>query len=144
MLKRSPVSVKPVKRPDPGKKEQVGASIHNELEEWPRVLEYLQSSGKMKVYAYLIGTRCYLVDDSTAIVVVGCDEQLKKNILCRRESIEAVKEALNKVTGISLKVKVRDEAEMGLAAQDESGTDPVLEKVKRFAMDNGLKLDIKE
>ncbi|NLW02413.1 MAG: DNA polymerase III subunit gamma/tau [Clostridiaceae bacterium] len=142
--KEPPVSVKPVKRPDPGKKEQVGASIHNELEEWPRVLEYLQSSGKMKVYAYLIGTRCYLVDDSTAIVVVGCDEQLKKNILCRRESIEAVKEALNKVTGISLKVKVRDEAEMGLAAQDESGTDPVLEKVKRFAMDNGLKLDIKE
>ena len=62
----------------------------------------------------------------------------------QERDIEAVKEALNKVTGISLKVKVRDEAEMGLAAQDESGTDPVLEKVKRFAMDNGLKLDIKE
>lgn len=41
-------------------------------------------------------------------------------------------------------VKVKDEEEMGLIEQDASESDPVLEKVKQFAMDNGLELDITE
>jgi len=126
------------------KKEKDRVSSRDELKEWPRVLEYLQSAGKMKVYASLMDTRCYLLDNSTAVVVVGRDDQLKKTILCRTESIEAVKEAIGKVTGMSVKVKVKDEAEMGLADRDAPEQDPVLEKVRRFAMDNGLKLDITE
>lgn len=116
----------------------------SELEEWPQVLEYLRSTGRMKVYVYLLDTRCLLSGDSTAVVVVGRDEQLKKNILSRSESIEAIEEALENVTGRPVKVKVKDEVEIGLAEKDDPESDPVLEKVKRFAQDNGIRLDITE
>lgn len=142
--KEPSISEKAGKKHDPDAKKKDAASLRNELEEWPKVLEYLQSAGKMKVYVYLLDTRCLLADDSTAVVVVGRDEQIKKNILCRRENLEAVSEALNKVTGRSMKVKVKDQAEIGLVEPDPSVTDPILEKVKQFAMDTGLKLDITE
>jgi len=125
-------------------KKPADAFSHNDLKEWAKVLEYLRSTGNMKVYVYLQDTRCILVDGSTAVVVIGRDEQFKKNILCRSESLETIGEALLKVTGISMTVKVKDEEEMGLIEQDASESDPVLEKVKQFAMDNGLELDITE
>lgn len=124
--------------------EETGEKTFGRLDEWPRVLEYLRSAGRMKIYVYLLDTRCLMADDSTAVVVVGRDEQLKKTILGRNENIEAIQEALLKVTGKNLKVRVKDETEIGLAEKDESEDDPVLEKVKKFAMDNGLKLDITE
>lgn len=140
-----PVSVKAEKKVNPEVPKQTGdTQDKRDLKEWPQVLEYLRSTGKMKIYVYLMDSRCLLVDDSTAVIVVGRDELLKKNILCRSENLEAVGDAILKVTGVSMKVRVKDEAEMGMVEQDASGNDPVLEKVKRFAMDNGLKLDIME
>lgn len=137
-------AVKAEKKTGEAKEEPRSPQNGTDLKEWPKVLEYLQSAGKMKVYAYLIDTRCILADDDTAVVLVGRDEQLKKNILSRNESLEAIEEALLNVVGAPMKVKVKDEAEIGLAEADAADSDPVLEKVKRFAMDNGLKLDITE
>jgi len=131
------------KQADAARPESGFSHGRTELKEWPEVLEHLRSAGRMKVYAYLLDTRCFLVDGSTAVIVVGRDEPLKKNILTRNESLEAIEEALLKATGKPMKVKVKDEVEIGLA-EDAPGTDPVLEKVKRFAKDNGLNLEIME
>lgn len=122
----------------------VKKTYKNELKEWPAVLEELRSAGQMKIYVYLLDTRCLMADDSTAIVAVGRDDQLKKNILSRSESLEILREVLFKVTGIRMKVRVKDEAELGMIEQEEHDSDPVLEKVKQFAMDNGLTLDVTE
>ncbi len=140
----SPASVKTekkqaIRRPHEGEAPQG----RTELKEWPEVLEHLRSAGRMKVYAYLLDTRCLLTDGATAVVVVGRDEQLKKNILNRNESLEAIEEALLQVTGTPMKVRIKDEVELGLV-EDVNESDPVLEKVKRFAMDNGLNLEIVE
>ena len=137
------VSGKSEKEHNTDTKKPVDAFSHNDMKEWAKVLEYLRSTGNMKMYVYLQDTRCILVDGSTAVVVIGSDEQFKR-ISCAGVKALRLWEALLKVTGISMTVKVKDEAEMGLIEQDASGSDPVLEKVKQFAMDNGLKLDITE
>lgn len=117
--------------------------VGKELRDWPDVIDSVRSAGKMKVYAYLLGTRCLLADESTAVVIVGRDESQKKATLGRKESIEAISEALHATLNLDVRVKVKDEIESGLFV-DESEADPVLERIKRFAEDNDINLNIRD
>lgn len=118
-------------------------TVGKELRDWPDVIDSVRLAGKMKIYAYLLGTKCLLADESTAVVIVGRDESQKKTTLNRKESIEAISEALHTALNLDVKVKVKDEIESGLA-WDDSGEDPVLERVKRFAEDHNINLNIRE
>ena len=98
---------------------------------------------KMKVYAYLLDTRCYLSDDGTANVVVPGDDTLKKTVLSRNESVEVITEAIRDTLGIPVNVKIIDENKMKNQT-DNSNDDPLLEKIKQFATENGIPLKIEE
>lgn len=113
------------------------------VRDWPDVIEYVQKSGRMKVYVYLMDTTCILQDDDTAIVLVSGEDGLKKTVLSRSDSIEIITEGLFKVMGRRFKVKVKDEKEFGKAAPP-ADEDPVLEKVRHFAETNHIRLDIQE
>jgi DNA polymerase-3 subunit gamma/tau len=111
------------------------------LVQWPQVVDYVRSTGKMKVYAYLMDTQCILAEDGVANVVVSSEDGLKKTVLSRNESLEVLREALSHVLGGEYKVKIVDEKSMTSAPQ---GSDPELEKIKAFAEANHIPLDIKE
>lgn len=119
------------------------AGEKNKLQEWPDVIDYIRSENKMKVYAYLLDTWCFISKDGTANVVVQGDDTLKKTVLSRNDSLEIIKNAISHVLGKESKVKVLDEKMLSsISAEDE--TDPVLERIKQFATENNIPLDIEE
>jgi peptidyl-tRNA hydrolase len=97
----------------------------------------------MKVYAYLLDTKCILSDDETAIIAVNSEDGLKKVVLSRNDSLEIISEAIFNVLGRKLNVKVKDEKELGQIKQ-KSDEDPVFEKVKQFAIENDIHLEVRE
>lgn len=138
-------AVKPKSREKeiPAKVVGPGAAGDNELRQWPDIIEKVRLMNKMKVYAYLLDTRCYLSDDGTANVVVPGDDTLKKTVLSRNESVEVITEAIRDTLGIPVNVKIIDENKMKNQT-DNSNDDPLLEKIKQFATENGIPLKIEE
>ncbi len=122
---------------------QIPTTTGNELKNWAEVVDYVQKQGKMKVYAYLLDTKCILSDDETAIIAVNSEDGLKKVVLSRNDSLEIISEAIFNVLGRKLNVKVKDEKELGQIKQ-KSDEDPVFEKVKQFAIENDIHLEVRE
>jgi len=122
---------------------QILTTSGKELSNWADVVDYVQKSGKMKVYAYLLDTKCILGDDETAFIAVNSEDGLKKVVLSRNDSLEIISEAIFKVLGKRLNVRVKDEKELGQIKQ-KSDEDPVFEKVKQFAIENDIHLEVRE
>ncbi|MGI6123802.1 MAG: DNA polymerase III subunit gamma/tau [Acetivibrionales bacterium] len=120
-----------------------GAGNINKLQEWPEVIEYIRSQNKMKVYAYLLDTWCFISKDGTANVVVQGDDALKKTVLSRNDSLDVIKNALGNVLGHETNVKVIEEKKMDTVS-NENEADPVLERIKQLASDNNIPLNIEE
>lgn len=131
------------KMPVRSKENSSSGGEKNKLQEWPDVVDYIRSENKMKVYAYLLDTWCFISGDGTANVVVEGDDTLKKTVLSRNESLEIIKNAISHVLGREVKVKILDEKMLNLiSAGDED--DPVLERIKQFAEENNIPLNIEE
>jgi DNA polymerase-3 subunit gamma/tau len=126
----------------PVKKVDLGAAGDNELKQWPDIIEKVRLMKKMKVYAYLLDTRCYL-SDGTANVVVPGDDALKKTVLSRNESLEVITEAISDTLGFPVNVKIIDENKF-INQSDQGNDDPLLERIKQFATENGIPLKIEE
>lgn len=115
----------------------------NKLNEWPEVIDYIRSGNKMKVYAYLLDTWCFISKDGTANVVVQGDDALKKTVLSRNDSIVIIKDAISHILGREVNVKIIEEKKLSSISADNED-DPVLEKIKQFAGENNIPLDIEE
>lgn len=113
------------------------------LSEWPDVIEYIRSQNKMKVYAYLLDTWCFISKDGTANVVVQGDDALKKTVLSRNDSLEVIKYAMAHILGREINVKIIEEKKLSTVITD-SEDDPVLERIKQFAANNNIPLNIEE
>lgn len=124
------------------KAEQKEPYLGQDLKEWPQVVEDIRNSGKMKIYAYLLDTRCVLRGENQALVVVGAEDGLKKTVLARNDSIEAIQGSLHTVTGRDFKVKIADLSALTDEVSKEEPTDPVLDNLKKFATENNIKLDV--
>jgi len=112
------------------------------FEHWPNVIECVRTLGKMKVYAYLLDTECIIKDKETALVVVPGEGGLKKAVLSRNDSIEAIKEAFSKVTGMDVNIKIVESEKINNVQESEQ--DQVLEKLKTFASENGIELKVED
>jgi hypothetical protein len=99
--------------------------------------------GKMKVYAYLLDTQCMLAQNDTVQVVVSSEDGLKKTVLSRNDSLEVIKEALQKITGHERTVKIIDDKALNAISPNED-EDPTLDKIKQFAAENHIPLNIEE
>ena len=97
----------------------------------------------MKVYAYLLDTWCFISKDGTANVVVQGDDALKKTVLSRNDSIVIIKDAISHILGREVNVKIIEEKKLSSISADNED-DPVLEKIKQFAGENNIPLDIEE
>ncbi len=139
-------SLKPVKD-SPKIESEVGSMgeirKQNLLKQWPEVIEYIRSMGKMKVYAYLLDTQCMLTENDTVQVVVSSEDGLKKTVLSRNDSLEVIKEALHKITGHERTVKIIDDKALNAISLKEA-EDPTLDKIKQFAAENHIPLNIEE
>ncbi len=113
------------------------------FKQWPEVIEYIRSMGKMKVYAYLLDTQCLISDEDVAYIVVSSEDGLKKTVLSRNDSLEIIKEALNTITGQNRGVKIIDDKAVDQFAQKKE-EDPDLDKIKQFAAANNIPLNIQE
>lgn len=113
------------------------------LDRWPDIIECVRSMNKMKVYAYLLETRCFISEDGIANIVVSGEDALKKTVLSRSESLDVIKEAIQKVLGIGAKIKIVDEKALNTLEHVEED-DPILERVKQFATENGIPLNIED
>lgn len=120
-----------------------GAGEKQKLQEWADVIEYIRSRKKMKVYAYLLDTWCFLSKDGTVNVVVRGDDALKKTVLSRNDSLEIIKNALNHILGRDTNVRIIDEKKLNSISSDHD-VDPALERIMQFATENNIPLNIKE
>lgn len=120
-----------------------GIAGKNELKQWPDIIEKVRSMRKMKVYAYLLDTRCFLSEDGTANVVIPGDDALKKTVLSRNESVEVIAEAIRDTLGVPVNVKIIDEKKPG-SQPNRDNDDPLLERIRQFASENCIPLKIEE
>ncbi len=136
----------PIEENNPLKNKSISSDTgqKNKLHEWPDVIDYIRSENKMKVYAYLLDTWCFISKDGTANVVVQGDDALKKTVLSRNDSLETIKNAMSHVLGQEVNVKVIEEKKLSTLIADNNEVDPVLERIKQFATDNNIPLDIEE
>lgn len=144
-VKQRKESASAPKQPEVKRTEKKEAAIEPGLKmlgQWPDIIEYIRSAGKMKIYAYLLDTSCR-ISDGTASVVVPGDDGLKKTVLSRNDSIEVIQEAIKNIMGLEVSVRVIDEKMLG-AEPRPSKEDPALEKIKKFAEENQIPLKIEE
>ncbi len=142
---------------DNREKKGLDKSGNNYIDKWPKVIETVQSMRKMKLYAYLMETKCILSDDMVANIILPAGDDSKKTVLSRAENNDVIKEAIKKVLGIDVRVKIIDENEInlidsflredskskGIEDTEVNNEDPDLERVKTFAEQNGIPLNIK-
>jgi DNA polymerase-3 subunit gamma/tau len=119
------------------------AGENKRLEKWSEVIEYIRSENKMKVYAYLLDTWCFISDNGTANVVVSSDDALKKTVLSRNDSVQVIESAISHVLGRETKVKIIEEKMLD-SVTSENKDDPVLERIMKFAEENNIPLKIEE
>lgn len=144
-VKKPPVAAKTsAEKAVPAEKtSDTGIPDGSELKQWPDIIEELRSMKKMKVYAYLLDTKCFISADGTVNVVIPEDDALKKTVLSRSESIEAIKEAVHNVLGTARNVKIVDENKLSTLSND-SGEDPLLERLRQIAQENNIPLKIED
>ncbi|NLM73644.1 MAG: DNA polymerase III subunit gamma/tau [Clostridiaceae bacterium] len=121
---------------------ETGNPEYRRLEDWPKIVEGIRASNKMKVYVYLLDTEC-MIKDRTAYIIVPGEDNLKKTVLNRSDSINTIKEAFLKTMGMDVEVKITDEKSIGEQKSNDDA-DPVLEKLMAFAQENHIELKIEE
>ncbi|MGE5327963.1 MAG: DNA polymerase III subunit gamma/tau [Deltaproteobacteria bacterium] len=128
--------VKPIDQP----KVQDKASVQNNmsaedyLEKWEEVISALKSSGKMVLYANLIGTKAKKIDEKTIAVVLDKDSsEFRKTVIMKSENTALLKSVVSKVTGIDYNIKcISDEIKARKQAQKVKEDTKVEELAKKF------------
>ena len=76
------------------------------LEKWEEVISVLKSSGKMVLYANLIGTKAKKIDERTIAVMLDKDSsEFRKTVITKSENAVLLKSVVKKVTGIDYNIK---------------------------------------
>lgn len=120
---------------NPGKKSVINnINSTDYLEEWKEVIADLKSSGKMVLYANLIGTKAKKLDEKTiAIILDKKSSDFRKTVLMKSENTALLKSIVKKVFGIDYSIKcISDEAKAEDADPKDRGDTKVEELAKKF------------
>ncbi|MGE5472930.1 MAG: DNA polymerase III subunit gamma/tau [Ignavibacteriales bacterium] len=80
------------------------------LEEWDEVITDLKSSGKMVLYANLIGTKAKKLDERTiAVILDKKSSEFRKTVIMKNENTILLKTIVKKVFGIDYNIKCMSE-----------------------------------
>jgi DNA polymerase-3 subunit gamma/tau len=120
-----------IKQEKPAAKKEEVVTAGKPIEDWPKVLAQLKSSGKMVLYANLVGAKVGQIDDKTILINVAAD--FGKALLSKNENMKVIKEMLIKVIGHDMNIQIAsgDKAkESGIEEKKESKEDKVSELAK--------------
>jgi len=114
------------------------------LDMWDEVLNELKNCGRMKLYAFLLGTKAVKLDDRIIGIVFGESQKNNKSECSKAENIEIIEEVAGKILGQEIKVKCIDEDAIAVGSKsnppDES--DEVVEKAQELAEKLNVPLNI--
>ncbi len=140
VVKEDTTKKRPVKTTDeqeavPGKRVM---NTEGDLPEWGEVVSGLKKSGKVVLYANLIGSRAVRLDKGTIGLIFGeTAGDFGKTVVFKNENLAILKNAVKKVTGEDMNIKCISEGEVNRLSTSPS-VDEKSEKVTRIAE----KLDI--
>jgi len=114
------------------------------LDIWDEVLNELKKCGRMKLYAFLLGTKAVKLDNRIIGIVFSESQKNNKSECSKAENIEIMEEAAGKILGQEIKVKCIDEDAITTDSKnnppDES--DEVVEKAQELAEKLNVPLNI--
>lgn len=108
------------------------------FEQWDKVLEVLKDKRRMVVVAHLEGTNAVWSGNDTINIIIPERDSFKNRMLSRKDSIEAITEAVRIITGTATQVEIINP---GQAAVKERKKD-IPDELIQFAERNSLKIDI--
>lgn len=131
VIRNKPTIEKNVKNND---HDQVSGINGEKFEDWEKVISLLKTSGKMVLYANLIGVKAVKTDDNTVSLVFSKSAgDFGKTLISKNENLAVLKNAINKVTGQEFNVRFMIQDDTSKTAQkSESKVDNVVEMAKKY------------
>jgi len=118
----------------------INTGIRDEIESWDKIVAQLKNSGKMVLYANLIGTKAARLDDKTiGIIFSKSSAEFGKTVISKAENLTVLKDAVKKVTGEDMNIKcMADDNNARIIKEDKGVRSNGADKVAEIAQ----KLDI--
>ncbi|MEN6314984.1 MAG: DNA polymerase III subunit gamma/tau [Clostridiaceae bacterium] len=128
----------------PGPAPSAASAKAEEFSQWPKVMDYLKSMGRMKVHSFLLNTKAVMLDENNVGLLFSTKENFTKTLVSKMEHIELIEEAILKVIGREMKVKCLDDESFDkvTAKTRRSEKDELIEKARSIADKAGLPLEI--
>jgi DNA polymerase-3 subunit gamma/tau len=126
------------------KADKVDLNTADEFKEWPKVMEYLRSMGRMKIYSFLHNAKAVQLDENNIGIVFSQKDSFTKTLVSKPEHMDLINEAIQKVTGKDIKAKCVDEHKLSTEVKKpvSNGNEELVKKAMDIAANNGLTLEI--
>ena len=115
-----------------------------EFKQWPKIMDYLKSMGRMTIYSLLANAKAVQLDANKLGLVFSEQNNYIKTQILKMEHIKLIEEAVLKVTGHEMKVRCLDEESFNKSPviATSSKSDKLMEKAQSIADKAGLALEI--
>jgi len=115
----------------------------SDFEQWPKIMDYFKSMGKMKIHSLLLNAKAKLLGNDCIGLVFSLKESFTRTLVSKPEHLELITEAALKITGKEYRVKCLDEEDFdrvkAKAVEDDS---EVIKKARTISEKTGLPLEI--
>lgn len=113
----------------------------SEFKQWPEVMKYLKSIGRMTIYSFLLNVKAVLLNSET-VGLIAKDANIRATV-SMQEHLKIIGDAVLKVTGSEMKIKcISEEAEVPSAPAEETESSDLLRRARKIADKAGLPLEI--
>jgi DNA polymerase-3 subunit gamma/tau len=126
------------------KADNVNVNTADEFKEWSKVMEYLRSMGRMKIYSFLHNAKAVQLDENNVGIVFSQKDSFTKTLVSKPEHMDLINEVLLKVTGKDIKAKCIDEHKLNNEVKKtvSNGNEELVKKAMDIAANTGLPLEI--
>lgn len=126
------------------KADNVNVNTADEFKEWSKVMEYLRSMGRMKIYSFLHNAKAVRLDENNVGIVFSQKDSFTKTLVSKPEHMDLINEVLLKVTGKDIKAKCIDEHKLNNEVKKtvSNGNEELVKKAMDIAANTGLPLEI--
>lgn len=141
---RHPSSEKPIEAAKSDISPKKSTAKYDYLENWNEVIDFLKSSGRMKLYTYLFGTKAVNLGDSGIGIVFEASGSFGKAIVSKAENLEVLEEAASKILGHLTHVRCVDEDSIpgNTTKKANAEKDEFVEKARNLAEAAGVPFNI--
>lgn len=127
-----------------GAETAAASSTEAEFRQWNDIMEYLKSIGRRTIHTFLLNVEAVRSDGNTISIIFNAKNRHTKTLVSKPEHIDLVEEAVLKVTGNAMKVKIMCEEtpDKTPAKAKSTQNDMLVEKARDIANKAGLPLEI--